>query len=204
MHRPLEDRDPGSLGSVIHHEDGALRGDQAIIGGHVETAGRTMRGADNDVPAIQMDGGAAPPSRDGKLRALVHLDLGTIAEFDLGARVFAGAKFISIAEFVSGGNQPAAAIGNIESRAINARDRGPWDMLARQEAGVPGEDSDGDASCQRASERPSKSREVLAFHSLRRSRGDALGSCRSKRVPAGDALVQVIFHQESAGWSQSR
>src|SRR5262249_2259240 len=93
LDRSFDDRDPRSLGSVIYHEDGALRGHQAIIGRDVETAGRAMRGFDNDVPAIQVDGGAAPSARDGELRALVHLDLGTIAQFDLGTGVFASAKF---------------------------------------------------------------------------------------------------------------
>ena len=71
-----------------------------------------FRGLDDDVAAVQVDGGPLPSARYRHVGALIHLNQRSVEETNHGIRTFCGTDLVAIANLVARWNHTHVLVGH--------------------------------------------------------------------------------------------
>ena len=201
-HDAFNHRHSRTLGAAVDGKNCSFHGNQTIAGGDIEASGALLGGLNDDVAAIEVDGRAPPFASDGKIGAFIHLDQRPIEQTNHGVGTLRRADFIAVLNLVSGWNQMHLVVGNGVEGALHILNRSADRVLSREQAIAHGKGHECDGNDRGRSHGPSPNRKVARCQCGLPNRLHFAVTSLLDRVPAGHALVHVVFKQQPAGLGQ--
>ena len=122
--RAFHDGHARALGAGVDREDRAFDGHVAIGRRDLQGAAALFGGFDDDAAEPEVNGGTAPVSGYGNLRALVQFNSRTVVQAEDGGGVFRGADGVVLGEFRAGSERGEGGAGDLIESAIDGIDGG--------------------------------------------------------------------------------